>query len=153
MRTVFSPSLASFGAARWNELTLFTAGNARRQGLSIKVMTIYRLPRLPLVLLFCLASLSSEVWCTSVPAQIQPQAIEVVDRMVQAETAAMKNRQRFQYTRESRSTRTKGHLWNELVVETPEGLMHRLASEDDKPLSAEQAKVEDDRIKPGKSPG
>ena len=66
--------------------------------------------------------------------------------MVQAETAAMKNRQRFQYTRESRSTRTKGHLWNELVVETPEGRMHRLLSEDGKPLSAEQAKAEDDRI-------
>lgn len=110
------------------------------------MMTIHRLPRLPLVLLLCLVSVSSLVWCTSVPAQSQPQAIEVVDRMVQAETAAMKNRQRFQYTREVRSTRTKGHLWNELVVETPEGRMHRLLSEDGKPLSAEQAKAEDDRI-------
>jgi hypothetical protein len=109
-------------------------------------MTIYRLRCLPLVLLFCLTSVSSEVWCTSVPVQIQPQAIEVVDRMVQAETAARKDRQRFQYTRESRSTRTKGHLWNELVVETPEGRMHRLVSEDGQPLSAEQAKAEDERI-------
>jgi hypothetical protein len=109
-------------------------------------MTIYRLPRLPIVLSFCLASVSSEVLCASVPVQIQSQATEGVDRMVQAETAAMKNRQRFQYTRESRSTRTKGHLWNELVVETPEGRMHRLLSEDGKPLSAEQAKAEDDRI-------
>jgi hypothetical protein len=109
-------------------------------------MTIYRLRRLPLVLLFCLISVSSEVWCTSVPVQMQPQAIEVVDRMVQAETAAMKDRQRFQYTRESRSTRTKGHLWNELVVETPESRMHRLVSVDGKPLSAEQAKAEDERI-------
>jgi hypothetical protein len=108
-------------------------------------MTIRRLPRLPVVS-FCLVFSSSCVWSASLPAQIQPQAIEVVDRMVQAETAAMKNRQRFRYTREVRSTRTKGHLWNELVVETPEGRMHRLLSEDGKPLSAEQAKAEDDRI-------
>ena len=125
---------------------LFIAGSAPRQRLSIETVTIHRFTVVPLVLLFCLVFLSSLVWCTSLPAQTQPRAVEVVDRMVQAETAAMKNRQRFQYTREVRSTRTKGHLWNELVVETPEGRMHRLLSEDGKPLSAEQAKAEDDRI-------
>ncbi len=66
--------------------------------------------------------------------------------MVEVETAAMRNRQRFEYTRNVRSTRTNGHLWNELVVETPEGRMHRLLSEDGKPLSAEQSKAEDNRI-------
>jgi hypothetical protein len=121
-------------------------GNASRQGWSIEIMIIHRLPLLPLVLLFGLVFLSSHFWCTSLRAQNKPQAIEAVDRMVQAETAAMKDRQRFQYTREVRSTRTKGHLWSELVVETPEGSMHRLLSEDGKPLSAEQAKAEGDRI-------
>jgi hypothetical protein len=109
-------------------------------------MIVYRLLRLPLVWLFWLVFVASHVWCTSLLAQIQPPAIEVVDQMVQAEMAAMKNRQQFQYTREVRSSRTRGRLWNELVIETPEGRMHRLLSEDGKPLSAEQAKTEDDRI-------
>lgn len=132
---------------RWDEPHRFSLLVMRHEkAWPLKMMTIHRLPRLPVALLFCLVSVSSEVWCTSVPAQTQPQAIEVVDRMVRAEMAAMKNRQRFQYTREVRSTRTKGHLWKELVVETPDGRMHRLVSEDGKPLSAEQAKAEDDRI-------
>jgi hypothetical protein len=126
----------------------FAAGNsATTKACPFNTMTIRRSPRLPVVSLFCLVFYSSYVSCASLPAQVPPPTIQIVDRMVQAETAAMKNRQRFQYIREVRSTRTKGHLWNELVVETPDGRMHRLLSEDGKPLSAEQAKAEDNRIK------
>lgn len=112
----------------------------------MKIMTIRRLARLPVVSFLCLMFCWSYVRCASLPAQIPARAIEVVDRMVEVETAAMRNRQRFEYTRNVRSTRTNGHLWNELVVETPEGRMHRLLSEDGKPLSAEQSKAEDNRI-------
>ena len=139
-------AVGQLSVARWNELGPFAASNPPRRGSSIRTMSIDRSQRASLLLLFCLVFLSSPLWCERLPAQTEPQAIEAIDRMVQAETAAMKDRQRFQYTRESRSTRTKGHLWNELVVETPEGRMHRLVSEDGKPLSAEQAKAEDDRI-------
>ena len=142
---IASPSLASCRTTRTNVANLLLVMGYDK-ACQLKMMTIHRLPCLPLLLLSCLVCASSQAWCTSVPAQIQQQAIEVVDRMVQAETAAMKDRQRFQYTREVRSTRTKGHLWKELVVETPEGRMHRLLSEDGKPLSAEQANAEDDRI-------
>jgi hypothetical protein len=132
---------------RWTSTYIVNAGKFAEARFFLQPMDgSIASPRLRLVLLLCLFLLSGHVWGTSLPAQIQPQAIEVVNRMVQAETAAMKNRQRFEYTREVRSTRTKGHLWRELVVETPEGRMHRLLSEDGKRLSAEQARAEDDRI-------
>ncbi len=71
---------------------------------------------------------------------------QVVTRMVEAETAARERRQHFLYRREERSVRTKGHLWDELVVETPEGRMHRLVSVDGKPLSGAEQAAEDKRI-------
>ncbi len=88
------------------------------------------------------------VACASLPAQVrQPlSAIEIVHRMVQAETAARRSRQHFQYRKQERSNRTKGHLWDELVVETSDGPMQRLISEDGKPLSDSQKKAEDKRI-------
>jgi hypothetical protein len=66
--------------------------------------------------------------------------------MVEAETAAKEKRQHFLYRREERSVRTKGHLWDELVVETPEGRMHRLIAVDGKPLSSGEKAAEDKRI-------
>ena len=85
---------------------------------------------------------------TTLPAQLRqpPSALQAVDRMVQAETAAWKNRQHFLYRQEERSNRTKGHLWGELVVETSDGRMQRLISEDGKPLSGSQKQAEDERI-------
>ena len=85
---------------------------------------------------------------TSLPAQLRHPlpAIQLVNQMVQAETAAMRNRQHFLYRKEERSNRTKGHLWDELVVETSDGPMQRLISEDGKPLSNSQKKAEDKRI-------
>jgi hypothetical protein len=78
--------------------------------------------------------------------QAAPSAQEVVTQMVKTETAAYKTREKFLYLRKVRSAKTKGHLWEEVVAETPEGRMRRLLSVDGKPLSAEEKKVEDDRI-------
>jgi hypothetical protein len=85
---------------------------------------------------------------TSLPAQVsQPiPAIDVVNQMVQAETAAWRNRPYFRYRNQERSNRTNGHLWEELVVETPDGSLSRLISEDGKPLSSNRQKEEDQRI-------
>jgi hypothetical protein len=66
--------------------------------------------------------------------------------MVQAETAAWRNRPYFRYRNQERSNRTNGHLWEELVVETPDGSLSRLISEDGKPLSSNRQKEEDQRI-------
>ena len=70
----------------------------------------------------------------------------MVNQMVQAETVARGKRQHFLYRREERSLRTKGHLWDELVVETTEGRMHRLIAVDGKPLSGSEERAEDNRI-------
>ena len=71
---------------------------------------------------------------------------EMVNQMVQAETIAKANRQHFLYRRRERSVRTKGHLWDELVVETAEGRMRRLIAVDGKPLSSSEQSAEDNRI-------
>jgi hypothetical protein len=73
-------------------------------------------------------------------------AAQMVTQMVDAETVAKAKRQRFLYRREERSVRTKGHLWDELVVETTEGRMHRLIAVDGKPLSSGEQSAEDKRI-------
>ena len=66
--------------------------------------------------------------------------------MVRTEVAAYKVRENFLYRQKVRSARTKGHLWDEVVVETPDGRMHRLLSQDGKPLSGDEQKAENDRI-------
>jgi hypothetical protein len=66
--------------------------------------------------------------------------------MVQAETAAWRNRQHFRYRNHERSNRTNGHLWEELIVETPDGSLPRLIFEDGKPLSSSRQREEDKRI-------
>ena len=88
------------------------------------------------------------VLCTGLPAQVsQPiPAIEMVNQMVQVETAAWRNREHFLYENEERSTRTNGRLWEELVVETPDGSLPRLIAEDGKPLPSSRQKEEDKRI-------
>jgi hypothetical protein len=85
---------------------------------------------------------------TSLPAQVnQPiPAIEIIKQMVQAETAASRNRQHFLYRNQERSNRTNGRLWEELVVETPDGSLPRLISEDGEPLSSSRQTEEDKRI-------
>jgi hypothetical protein len=66
--------------------------------------------------------------------------------MVQAESAAWRSRQHFLYRNEERSSRTDGRLWDEIVVETSDGSMQRLISEDGKPLSDSREKAEEERI-------
>ena len=85
---------------------------------------------------------------TSSHAQLRQalSAEQMVNQMLQAENAAREMRQHFLYRREERSLRTKGRLWNEVVVETTDGRMHRLLTVDGKPLSASEAKAEDSRI-------
>jgi hypothetical protein len=94
---------------------------------------------LSLVLAFSSVSARAQVRPSVSPAQI-------VNQMVEAETAAQQKRQHFLYKRKERSVRTKGHLWDELVVETTEGRMHRLVAVDGKPLSSGEQSVEDKRI-------
>jgi hypothetical protein len=84
--------------------------------------------------------------CLFAQKQATLPAQEVVEQMVHTETAAYKTREKFLYLRKERSARTKGHLWEEVVVETPDGRMRRLLSVDGKPLSADEKKAEDDRI-------
>jgi len=79
--------------------------------------------------------------------QSQPSsAAQIVNQMLQAERTAWNDRQHFLYRSEERSNRTNGHLWDELVVETPDGSMQRLISEDGKTLTDTQKKTEDKRI-------
>src|SRR5271156_6212128 len=70
-------------------------------------------------------------------AQVRPalSPASIVNQMIEAETAAREKRQHFLYRKEERSVRTKGHLWDELVVDTAEGRMHRLVAVDGKPVS------------------
>jgi hypothetical protein len=85
---------------------------------------------------------------TSSTAQVRPtvSAEQMVNQMVQAENFAGAKRQHFLYRRKERSARTRGHLWEELVIETTEGRMHRLVAVDGKPLSSRERSAEDNRI-------
>jgi hypothetical protein len=97
---------------------------------------------------FSFVLLGQLIACTSLAAQTrQPMsALQTVNQMVQAETAAWRIRQHYLYRSEERSNRTSGRLWGELVVETPDGSMQRLISEDGKPISESRAREEDKRI-------
>jgi hypothetical protein len=83
---------------------------------------------------------------------MQPQAgdgispLQLVDNMAHAEMAAVKFKKHFLYRRQERSSRTKGHLWEEIVVEIPAGRMRRLVSVDGHPLTGSQKAAEDQRI-------
>lgn len=88
------------------------------------------------------------ILCAQLAAQVgqSVSATQTVNQMLHAEAAAWKIRQHFLYRSEERSNRTNGRLWDELVVETPDGSMQRLLSEDGKPLSDNQRNAEDQRI-------
>jgi hypothetical protein len=88
------------------------------------------------------------ILCARLSAQTgQPlSAAQIVNHMLLSEETAWKSRQRFLYRNEERSSRTNGRLWDELVVETPDGSMQRLISEDGKLLSGNQKNAEDQRI-------
>lgn len=71
---------------------------------------------------------------------------EIVEQMIAHEKAAAAARWNYVYTSNERSDRTGGHLWTERVVETPFGRVRRLLQEDGKPISADRAKEEHDRL-------
>lgn len=100
--------------------------------------------RLPVLRAWLVYAICSASLCAQSPPQVP--ANQAVHQMVQAESAAMKSREHYLYRREERSARTRGHLWDELVVETPDGRMHRLIAEDGKPLNEEQKRAEEARI-------
>jgi hypothetical protein len=79
-------------------------------------------------------------------ANAQRTPLPMVTAMVQNEKQARQHRTYFRYTSVERSSRTGGHLWQENVVETPDGLLRRLVAEDGKPLSSDRAAEEDRRI-------
>ncbi len=89
------------------------------------------------------------IWSLLTPSGLaEPRTpMDWVNQMVQAEFAASKVRQHFSYKRVERSTRTKGHLWVEAVVETSDGRMHRLLSIDGRALTPAEKKLEDERIR------
>jgi hypothetical protein len=116
-----------------------------RPSKAFQICDCIRLAKAPAFL--CLLLVLSFVH-TSSHAQLRQalSAEQMVNQMLQAENAAREMRQHFLYRREERSLRTKGRLWNEVVVETTDGRMHRLLTVDGKPLSASEAKAEDSRI-------
>ena len=76
--------------------------------------------------------------------QSQPSsAAQAVNQMPQAERTAWNSLQQFLHRSEEHSNRTNGHLWDELVVETPDGSIHGLISEDGKTLTGTQKIAED----------
>jgi hypothetical protein len=116
-------------------------------GVSLLYRRIYRRTRFTAgAVLFLLVT--KVVVGTSLSAQVsQPgSALETVHQMVQAETTAWKNRQHFLYRNRERSNRTNGRLWEELVVETSDGPLERLISEDGVPLSSSRQREEEKRI-------
>lgn len=66
--------------------------------------------------------------------------------MAANEKAARAQERHFSYLSEERSTRTGGHLWNEKVVETDEGVLRRLLAVDGRQLTAAQTTSEEHRI-------
>lgn len=83
------------------------------------------------------------VACATVHAQTPK---ETVEQMIAREKAAAASRGNYIYTATERSERTGGHLWTERVVEMPSARVRRLLFEDGKPIPAERAKQEQDRL-------
>jgi hypothetical protein len=71
---------------------------------------------------------------------------DLLMKMADNERTAREHRALFSYSSKERSPRTGGHLWDEAVVETPDGVLRRLIAIDDKPLSESQRASEEQRI-------
>jgi hypothetical protein len=70
----------------------------------------------------------------------------LIQKMAANEAAARLQKPNFYYAAEERSDRTGGHLWKEIVVETPDGPLRRLVAIDNRPLTADEAAAEQRRI-------
>jgi hypothetical protein len=118
------------------------AARSRGEQAFLSVCLARKNRNLSIVFVICLLC-SVQVKPQDTPA---PSPLDIVNRMAQAETAAVATKQHFLYRRRERSLRTKGHLWEELVIEIPDGRMHRLIAVDGKPLTENQKAEEDARI-------
>jgi hypothetical protein len=74
------------------------------------------------------------------------QNTSLIQKMAANEAAARQQRPNFYYVAEERSDRTSGHLWKEIVVETPDGALRRLVAIDNRPVTADEASAEQRRI-------
>ena len=81
-----------------------------------------------------------------VAAQAQPSAKDLVNTMLANERAAAGHKALMSYTSVEKSDRTGGHTWMERVVETPTCRVRLLLAVDGKPLSAELATAERNRL-------
>jgi hypothetical protein len=76
----------------------------------------------------------------------QGSAKDIVSTMLTNEHYAAAHKDNFIFLSNERSERTGGKLWTERVVETPHGRVRLLLQEDGKPISAERAQQERDRL-------
>ena len=70
----------------------------------------------------------------------------LIQKMAANEAAARLQKPNFYYAAEEPPDRTGGHLWKEIVVETPDGPLRRLVAIDNRPLTADEAAAEQRRI-------
>ena len=73
-------------------------------------------------------------------------AHQLLVTLLDHEQGASAHRGRYEYMSEERSDRTGMRLWTERVVETPQGRIRLLLSEDGQPLSSERAAAERARL-------
>jgi hypothetical protein len=94
---------------------------------------------LKLTALLCVAMGALPVFAQATPRS-------VVETMLTHEREAAAHKDNFIYVSNERSDRTGGKLWTERVVETPHGRVRLLLAEDGKPIGADRARQEHDRL-------
>jgi hypothetical protein len=82
----------------------------------------------------------------SLGAQSSSAAKQAVATMLTHENDPAEHRNRYMYLSEERSERTGGHLWRERVVEASLGKVRLLLAEDGKPLNADRAALEREKL-------
>ena len=85
------------------------------------------------------------LWAPGLIAQ-EPDTKALLQTMVANEQNASAHRGYYSYESEERSDRTGQHLWVERVVETAQGRVRLLLSEDGQPLSQDRASQERERL-------
>ncbi len=111
--------------------------------MKISLRSLARGPQDAAVLCCCM--LVGVGWSSGVAVQAQT-PVQLVASMVANENAAAAAHERYEYLSNERSGRTGGHLWTERVVETAPGRVRLLTAVDGRPLTAEQAQREQERL-------
>jgi hypothetical protein len=78
--------------------------------------------------------------------QTRPEALVVVQKMIENEHQATFHKSPFSYVSVERSDRTGGHEWTERVVEVSDGKLRNLILEDGVPISMVRRRREDARL-------